>query len=129
MNGDQKMDTTLTLKPLTQRANPQPFTKAFALTAEDGCCEKGHLAFFTDKTLFIEIDALEAQDAVTATRLLDALRTEAIDKQIMQVRWPLTEGQMKKWAKALEAQGYQMSEGGMARWKNPCFNRDIAMGI
>lgn len=127
MKGNCTLDTKL--KPLNTRFNPQPFTKAFALTADDGCSERGQLAFITDKSLYIEINTLEAKDQNTANTLLSALESEAIAKQIWQVRWSLTDAQKNQWASTLKDHGYQMTDGGMARWKNPSFNRDIAMGI
>ncbi len=118
-----------TIKPLCLNATINPFTQAYALTAAHGTCEKGHLAYITDKTLYIEVNEIEACDDTTAEALLVALHSEAVHRHIMQVRFRVNDHALKQWAPALKAHGYQFAEGSMARWKNPSFNRDIAMGI
>lgn len=127
MQSVQNLDTTLI--PLCLEDSDIPFTQAFDLRAKIGCCDKGHLSFITDKALYIAVNEMEAEDDWAQEALIDALHHEAIEKRIWQVRWHLSDQTLQKWASNLTARGYQLSENGTARWKNPSFNIDIAMGI
>ena len=127
MQTEQLLNTII--QPVCSETSVRSFTQAYSLTAAVGASKKGQLEFVTDKSLFIEVNGMEACDGFTADALLKALHTEAITRQIWQIRWRIDKKDLTEFSPTLRAHGYQLTEGNMARWKNPSFNRDIAMGI